>query len=84
MTRKRFIKLMMSYGISRNEAVKTAAAYNSLNIPYETAYVKEVAGMLKSCISFDIGEFKQAIAKATVAINDFSSAIKRTFGRGVC
>lgn len=38
MSRKRFIKLLMSHGISRNEAVKTAAAYNSLNFPYERAY----------------------------------------------
>lgn len=38
MTRKRFIKLLMSYGIPRNEAVETAAAYNSLNFPYERAY----------------------------------------------
>lgn len=38
MTRKRFIKLLISYGIPRNEAVKIAADYNSRNIPYEIAY----------------------------------------------
>ena len=40
MTRKRFIKLVMSYGIPRNDAVEIAADYNSRNIPYERAYEK--------------------------------------------
>lgn len=39
MTRKRFIKLLMSYRIPRNHAVKIAADYNSRNIPYEIALV---------------------------------------------
>ena len=38
MTRKRFIKLLMSHGISRNKAVEIAADYNSRNVPYERAY----------------------------------------------
>lgn len=40
MSRKRFIKLLMSYGVSRNEAVKIAADYNRRNISYERAYEK--------------------------------------------
>lgn len=40
MTQKRFIKLVMSYTRSRNEAVKIAADYNSRNIPYERALEK--------------------------------------------
>ena len=40
MTRKRFIKLLMSHGISRNKAVEIAADYNSRNVPYEIAYKK--------------------------------------------
>lgn len=83
MTRKRFIKLLMSHGISRNKAVKIAADYNSRNIPYETAYVRETRKLIP-CITFDTGKFKQGVAEAITAINGFSSAVKRAFGRGVC
>ena len=38
MTRKRFIKLLMSHGASRNEAVELANYYNRRNIPYKRAY----------------------------------------------
>ena len=84
MTRKRFIKLMMSYGISRNEAVKIAADYNSRNIPYETAYKKEVARRSKPFITIDTGKLKQGVAEAIAALNNLASAVNRAFGRGVC
>lgn len=38
MTKKRFVKLLMSEGIQRNEAQQIAARYNSRNIPYTRAY----------------------------------------------
>ena len=41
MTRKRFIKLLMSKGCSRNQAVEIAAYYNYSNIPYKRAYLME-------------------------------------------
>lgn len=37
MTRKRFIKLLMSNSVERNIAQKIAADYNVRNIPYENA-----------------------------------------------
>lgn len=40
MSRKRFIKLLMSDGVSRNVAVELANYYNRRNIPYEKAYEK--------------------------------------------
>ena len=83
MTRKRFIKLLMSHDISRNEAVKIAADYNSRNVPYETAYVRETRKLMP-CITFDTGKFKQSVAVAIAALNDFSSAVKRAFGNGRC
>lgn len=86
MTRKRLIKLLMSHGISRNEAVKIAAEYNSLNIPYETAYVTYVREMTKPCISitFDTPKIKQGIAAATAALRDLASAVRRSFEIGRC
>ena len=83
MTRKRFIKLLMSYGISRNEAVAIAADYNSRNVPYETAYARERTKPC-GCITFDTGSFKQGIAAAAAAFSDFVSTAKRAFARGVC
>lgn len=41
MTRKRFVKLLMSKGCSRNQAVEIAVYYNYNNVPYKTAYVME-------------------------------------------
>lgn len=82
MTRKRFIKLLMSHGISRNEAVKTAAEYNSRNIPYETAYVRETRKLMP-CITFDTGKFKQGVAEAVAAFSNLVSAVNRAFGRGI-
>lgn len=38
MTKKRFIKLLMSYGVQRNEAQQIARDFNGQNIPYKTAY----------------------------------------------
>ena len=38
MSRKRFIKLLMSEGISRNEAVSTANYYHLRKFSYERAY----------------------------------------------
>ncbi|MBR4859327.1 MAG: hypothetical protein IKU08_09120 [Clostridia bacterium] len=38
MTKKRFVKLLMSYGVQRNEAQQIARDFNGQNIPYKTAY----------------------------------------------
>lgn len=38
MTRKRFIKLAMSHGMSRNEAQRNAECLNKSNVPYRFAY----------------------------------------------
>ena len=37
MTRKRFVKLLMSYGIPRNRAVVIAHIVNAHNVPYSKA-----------------------------------------------
>ena len=38
MTKKRFIKLLMSQGIQRNSARAIAKSYNDRKIPYKKAY----------------------------------------------
>ena len=71
MTRKRFIKLMMSYGISRNEAVKIAADYNSRNVPYETAYKKEALHRL----DLTFKRLGKSFASVTAAFKGLSTAM---------
>ena len=83
MTRKRFIKLLMSHDISRNEAVEIAADYNSRNIPYATAYVRETRKLMP-CITIDTGKLKQGVAAAGAAFRNLASAINRALGQGVC
>lgn len=68
MTKKRFVKLLMSKGIQRNEAQKIAALYNSRNISYSTAYKLYV---LSSSV-------KNSVAILLGAIENFSAAIKQT------
>lgn len=76
MTRKRFIKLLMSHGISRNEAVKIAADYNSRNIPYKTAYANE-SNLKPIGYSFAAEGLSKGIAAAAAAFSNFASAVKR-------
>lgn len=41
MTRKRFIKLLMSRGFSKNTAEYYAKCLNKINIPYKTVFEDE-------------------------------------------
>ena len=59
MSRKRFIKLLMSHGISRNKAVELANYYNRRNIPYERAYKRLIFVRLASKLEMSaIGAFR--------------------------
>ena len=48
MTRKRFIKLLMSLGQRRNKAQAIAFYYNARNIPYAQAYTEWLLEGMKS------------------------------------
>ena len=76
MTRKRFIKLLMSHGISRNKAVKIAAEYNSQNIPYDTAYARETHPVCVN-LNFNTEGLCKGIAAAAAAFRDFASTAKK-------
>lgn len=82
MTRKRFIKLLMSHGISRNKAVEIAADYNSRNVPYKKAY--KATGLARTLM--DLGK---SFAPVTAAFNGLNSSYYRamaraTYGIGRC
>ena len=80
MTRKRFIKLMMSHGISRNEAVKIAADYNSRNISYEKAYQKEALRR----VDLAFKRLGKSFASATAAFKDLSTAMYFAMNENGC
>lgn len=68
MTRKRFIKLLMSRGVPRNRARAIAFLYNASGTPYKKAYSNY---LLKT-------SFKSAISNLTKAIVTFSDKLNKT------
>lgn len=85
MTRKRFIKLMMSYDISRNKAVELAAEYNSRNIPYEKAHSRLAFYRIGSAFRNSGKQFKASSAAFKNLSSSMHSAISRaTNGIGRC
>ena len=72
MTRKRFVKLLMSKGVSRNQANSIAQQYISEGLSYESGYrIWKVSHSLKDPIT-QIGE---VVNRATAAIQSLASAI---------
>ncbi len=67
MTRKRFVKLLMSHGITRNEAHKTANRYNARNFSYKRAYRNFLL----------VHGFKQGFKKVSEAFKIASSSIRQ-------
>ena len=78
MSKKRFIKLLMSKGIQRNEAQEIAARYNSRNIPYEKAYTDF---LLKNGVIFAFKSLGQHFAKFNTALKNFSCAVKQALSQ---
>lgn len=64
MTKKRFIKLLMSHGEQRNEAQIKAMQYNSRNIPYAKAY--------RIYLAFDLN-----LRKLKAAAAEFANGIRQ-------
>jgi hypothetical protein len=71
MTRKRFIKLLMSQGESRNSAIAIAFLYNATNTPYKKAYLDYLikTRLLRSSIDLSLafqrcGSSLQSVAQA--------------------
>lgn len=81
MTRKRFIKLVMSHGVSRNRAIKIAKAFNANNVPYERAYrLFKSVFLLSSHIVNKFSELSKSLsyvtAQASVALKDIAHKFK--------
>ena len=83
MTRKRFIKLLMSKGIQRNAAQEIAARYNSRNIPYAKAYkIFLISDSAKKGVAALAGWFKNfatEIQKVKENFTALAEQLKQTF-----
>ena len=79
MTRKRFVKLLMSKGCSRNQAVEIAAYYNYNNVPYKTAYLMESPRV----VTYAAVKLSEAFASMCRPLNNiadsFANAMKDAF-----
>ncbi len=73
MTRKKFIKLLMSQGYSRNEAEKTALVCRGKGMPYEGSY--ELLVQLKSVISTILPNIGVMVAEAVENIQRMARAV---------
>jgi hypothetical protein len=82
MTKKRFIKLLMSRGKSKNEAVEIALNYNNLNYSYKSAYA---AYLLKYSMSdalhmltYQFSKLSMSVAQASKAFSKLATAVAIT------
>lgn len=74
MTRKRFIKLLMSHGESKRQAQAIAYLYNLRGKSYKSAYADYV---LKRSIRLAGECLAEAFAKFGLAIKDLMPAVER-------
>ncbi len=76
MTRKRFIKLLMAHGYSRNQAVIMAEYYRSRNIPYNEAYATPLLSNRRAIRRFNKAmriAINNAVGNIRMAFNQMSS-----------
>lgn len=69
MTRKRFIKLLMSKGYSRNEAVDYVNTSRSPGLSYCSMYVNWIIERNAPIVHASFSEMLEAVAKAICNIN---------------
>lgn len=79
MTKKRFIKLLMSRGKSRNEAVEIASNYNSLNYSYKSAYTDYLLKYSMSdalhILTYQFSKLGMSVAQASKAFSKLATAV---------
>ena len=74
MTKKRFVKLIMSQGIQRNEANKIAESYNSRGFSYMSAYRNF---LIKTSLRESFEIFGEVVHKAAENIRSLLCAFER-------
>ena len=86
MTRKRFIKLLMAQGHSRNEANEFAVNMRELGLTYDAAYrIYFCVPKVIDIIAEKIREFTETVEKMTKAFCDaadaFGAAFRKSTGK---
>lgn len=80
MTKKRFIKLLMSTGVQKTEARKIASSYNSRKIPYSEAFsdylIKEKLVKSFSKLGKAAVKFGEDLNKLTESFKKFAEVVK--------
>lgn len=80
MTRKRFIKLLMSHGEQIHRAQAIAFLYNSRGIPYREAYadyyVKTSLTLALRSVSNSIVSVSNSFREMVSAFNEFAKAVR--------
>ena len=79
MTRKRFVKLLMSHGITRNEAQTIAKRYNARSFSYKHAYR---TFLLTHSIKQNFKKMGEAFKMASASIRQVSASFDKLRGVG--
>ena len=76
MTRKRYVKLLMAQGVSRNLANACAASVVQRRVSYQSDYPR-TAALFKSLYSFDAAKLAAALSDAVSGfVSSFQRAVK--------
>lgn len=76
MTRKRFMKLLMGEGISRNNAAKLITTYRAGGFPYVVAFADHQLGLHSVALKEHIG----AVSEVLEGIKETAGKVCRSFG----
>ena len=85
MTKKRFIKLLMSYGIQRNNAHRIARDVNGRNIPYKKAFPAVIASYKSSLCILELGRaFRELVEHIKSVVIPAWDKFKEAFYSASC
>ncbi len=76
MTRKRFVKQLMSVGMQRNEANAVAFSYNLKGVPYQKALAHETFKYNLRNIGKALVDFAQSLKQATESFKAMAEVLK--------
>ncbi len=77
MTRKRFVKQLMSVGMQRNEANEIALCYNLKGVPYQTALACETFKYNLRKVSKTFSLFTSSIKQVTESFKKMAEVLKK-------
>lgn len=80
MTRKRYVKLLMSRGFSRNEATSVAQRALQIQGSYSTA-AKYIRPKIKFVVE-GLEEFQDALFRVSVSMDDLARALQELYASG--